>query len=311
MTSAYAVGTEVVVTVPATSANLGPGFDALGVALSLRDEVRVRVVGDGDPAVTVNIDGEGAAVLPRDASHLVVRAFHATCSQLGAPPPRIAMTCTNRIPHGRGLGSSAAASVAGVLAARSLLGAGVDDTAALTSASELEGHPDNAAACLLGGLTIAWSEGTSVRAVRVDPAPEVRALVLVPDEALSTQTARGMLPETVPHRDAAHSAGRAALFVEALSRRPDLLLPATEDRLHQRYRAAAMPATAELIARLRGRGLAAVVSGAGPSVLVLVAVADRAQDGLADLADPSGLPPGWRTLELDLSLTGAESSRKS
>lgn len=309
--SVHPVGSEVVVSVPATSANLGPGFDALGLALSLRDQVRVRVVGNSDPAVTVRIDGEGAAGLPRDASHLVVRAFHATCAQLGAPPLRIAMECTNRIPHGRGLGSSAAASVAGVLAARALLGAEADDTVALTSASEMEGHPDNAAACLLGGLTIAWTEGASVRAVRVDPSPDVRAVVLVPEVELSTQTARGMLPETVPHRDAAHSAGRAALLVEAVSRRPDLLLPATEDRLHQHYRAAAMPATAGLIARLRGRGLAAVVSGAGPSVLVLAPVADRALSGLADLSDPSGLPPGWRALELDLSTTGAETSRTS
>jgi homoserine kinase len=207
------------------------------------------------------------------------------------------MWCTNRVPHGRGLGSSAAAAVAGVLAARTLSGADLDDDAVLAVATDIEGHPDNAAACLLGGLTIAWTDGPGAHAVRVEPVTGLRARVLVPAAELSTQTARGLLPATVPHADAAHSAGRAALLVEALTRRPDLLLPATEDRLHQGYRAAAMPETAALVAALRARGVAAVVSGAGPSVLALAA--PGADVPTADLAG------GWTVLDLVVSPEGA------
>jgi len=292
---------EVTVAVPATSANLGPGFDALGLALELRDEVRVRVAADDEPPVTVEVEGEGAATLPRDASHLVVRSTLAAFADLGMPAPRLALHCTNRIPHGRGLGSSAAAVVAGVLAARALAGAADDEgrTSALAVSTALEGHPDNAAAALLGGLTIAWADGAGPRAVRVDPSPRLRATVLVPEVELATTTARGLLPATVPHADAAHAAGRSALLVEALTRRPDLLLPATEDRLHQAQRAPAMPATADLVSRLRADGLAAVVSGAGPSVLVLTDVEGSHRGRLG------GSLPGWRVLPLRLARDGA------
>jgi homoserine kinase len=292
---------EVTVTVPATSANLGPGFDSLGLALDLRDEVRVRVVANDGPPVTVEVEGEGAATLPRDESHLVVRSALAAFADLGVHAPRLALHCTNRIPHGRGLGSSAAAVVAGVLAARALAGT-VDEpgrTASLAVSTVLEGHPDNAAAALLGGLTIAWSDGGVPRAVRVEPSPRLSATVLVPAAELATTTARGLLPASVPHADAAHAAGRSALLVEALTRRPDLLLPATEDRLHQTQRAPAMPATADLVARLRAEGLAAVVSGAGPSVLVLADVDDDSSARLAgDLADRVA---GWRVLQLPVA----------
>ncbi|HEX6919196.1 MAG TPA: homoserine kinase [Actinomycetes bacterium] len=294
------------VSVPATSANLGPGFDALGLALALRDEVTVRVV--TGPGVRVEVTGEGAADVPRDASHLVVRAMTAAFERLGEQPPGVSLHCVNRIPHGRGLGSSAAAVVAGVLAARALADRGaarMDDAAVLRLADELEGHPDNAAACLLGGLTIAWRDDSGVHATRLDPSPEVAATVFVPEAALSTETARGMLPAVVPHADAAHAAGRAALLVDALTRRPDLLLAATEDRLHQTYRAAAMPATLDLVRRLRERGVAAVVSGAGPSVLALTPV-DAATDLAAVAAAAGG---GWRVVPLPLDGRGAAAAR--
>jgi homoserine kinase len=285
------------VSVPATSANLGPGFDALGLALSLRDEVRVRVEPASAPPVTLHVEGEGAVAVPRDASHLVVRALHATYGRLGLHPPHLTMWCANRVPHGRGLGSSAAATVAGVLAARSLAAADLDAEGVLAIATDIEGHPDNAAACLLGGLTIAWTDGPGAHAVRVEPLAGLRARVLLPAGELSTHTARGLLPATVPHADAAHAAGRAALLVEALTRRPDLLLPATEDRLHQGYRAAAMPETAALVGALRAQGVAAVVSGAGPSVLALAAPGTEVPTH--DLAD------GWRVLDLTVSPDGA------
>ncbi len=292
---------EVTVSVPATSANLGPGFDALGLALELRDVVRARRETDG--AVTVHVSGEGESTVPRDENHLVVRAVHAAWDAIGEPRSGLTLWCTNVVPHGRGLGSSAAAAVAGVLAARALAGAPDDPAAALVVATALEGHPDNAAAALLGGLTIAWADDplSTPRAVRIEPSPELGATVLLPDIELSTETARGLLPAAVPHVDAAYTAGRAALLVEAVSRRPDLLLEATEDRLHQPYRAPAMPATAELVALLRARGWAAVVSGAGPTVLVL-----SARDRRPDAESLRGLAgPGWRVLDLALAPVGA------
>lgn len=286
----------VTVTVPATSANLGPGFDALGLALTLYDEVHVEVTDQPAGSVRVEVAGEGADTVPTDASHLVVRAMTLTCQHLGLARPPLAMRCTNRIPHGRGLGSSAAATVAGVLAARALVAPDLSDDEVLTLAGRLEGHPDNAAACLLGGLTIAWTGQAGVRSVRTDPVAGLRAAVLVPTEALSTRTARGLLPGAVPHADAAHSAGRAALLVHALTRRPDLLLDATEDRLHQDYRASAMPGTARLVADLRARGVAAVVSGAGPSVLALLT---------QPLTELPAAADGWRLLDLAVDAQGA------
>ena len=293
------------VVVPATAANLGPGFDSLGLALGLYDEVTVRLT--DAPGLSVEITGEGADLLPRDGSHLVARTLRDAFQRFGAEPAGISVRCTNHIPQGRGLGSSAAAIVAGVLAAAALTADGRTDRAeragradiaeVLAVAGEIEGHPDNVAACLLGGFTIAWTEGGRAHAVRLDPVPTIEALVFVPPSGLSTETARGLLPAAVPHRDAVHAASRAALAVAAITRRPDLLLAATEDRLHQPYRAPAMAATAALMERLREGGVAAFVSGAGPSVLALLP--DERPD-LAALAEP-----GWSVIRLPLDLQGA------
>ncbi|HSZ42620.1 MAG TPA: homoserine kinase [Trebonia sp.] len=257
---------------PATSANLGPGFDALGLALTLHDEVEARVTASG---LDIEVSGEGAAdVADAREKHLIVRAMRAAFDELGGgQPPGIALRCVNRIPHGRGLGSSAAAIVAGVLAARALGGVSVAADDALPLANHLEGHPDNVAPCLYGGLTVAWTidgPGTVARAVRLDPLAAVKPVVIIAPAPVSTEVARGLLPRSVPHRDAARNAGRAALLIAALTRRPEALLDATEDRLHQDYRAPAMPATHDLVARLRAAGVPAVVSGAGPSVLAFL-----------------------------------------
>ncbi len=279
----------ITVRVPATSANLGPGFDAFGLALSLVDELRVEVGGAG-LAITVN--GEGADDVPLDARHLVVRAMDAAFARLGMTRPPLTLTCTNRIPHGRGLGSSAAAIIAGVLLARSVAGpagASLTDDDLLDLAATIEGHPDNVAACLMGGLTIAWVDNQRVRAVKLDTARGIAPVALVPPSAMSTEAARGLLPGSVPHTDAAFNAGRAGLLVAALTQRPDLLLAATADRLHQDYRAPAMPDSARLVQALRARDIPAVVSGAGPAVLAL---ADEASiDSVVELA-----PSGWRVL---------------
>jgi homoserine kinase len=261
------------VRVPATTANLGPGFDAMGLALALHDDVVVRVT--DEPGLAVDVAGMGAASVPRNARNLVVRSMRAKFTQLPGAPAGLEVVCANRVPHGRGLGSSAAAIVAGLVAARALAGASTDPEDVLPLANVLEGHPDNVAPCLFGGLTIAWiTTGAAglpaARAVRLDPHPEVRPVAFIAPEPVSTKVARGLLPASVSHADAAGNAGRAALLIAALTAHPDALLDGTEDKLHQDYRAPVMPHTHDLVTRLRAAGMAAVVSGAGPSVLAFL-----------------------------------------
>jgi homoserine kinase len=286
------------VRVPASSANLGPGFDCFGLALSLHDVVEAQVIDDG---LDLSVDGEGAHTVSRDTRHLVVRSMTECFARLGGSPPGLRVACTNAIPHGRGLGSSSAAIVAGIVAARALCTDGeqrLDDAALLRLATELEGHPDNVAAALAGGFTLAWTEPEGARLIRLEPSPRIVPLAFVPDTELSTRKARGLLPKTVPHADAAANAARAALLVEALTRSPDLLLVATEDRLHQDYRGPAMPASLDLIKRLRADGVAATVSGAGPTVLALVTTDDAEQ--VAGLVGE-----GWRVHHLRVDPAGA------
>ena len=244
---------------------------------------------------------------------------------LDGQPPGLALRCVNRIPHGRGLGSSAAAIVSGVLAARALTDDGaarLPDDAVLRLAAGFEGHPDNVAACLLGGLTVAWTGPDGPRAVRLSPRPAIVPAVFIAPEALSTEHARGVLPETVPHADAAANAGRSALLIAALTHESasdtasdpgaplEILLDATQDRLHQPYRAKVMPETAQLVARLRAAGVPAVVSGAGPSVLAFLAgppaagiPAPASQDVLDSTVRDMGI--GWDISVLDVDRQGA------
>ncbi|MCV2488754.1 homoserine kinase [Geodermatophilus sp. YIM 151500] len=294
---------------PATSANLGPAFDCAGLALSCHDRLEFALAPSG---LSVELDGVGAGELPEDESHLVVRAFRAACDELGWAPPGLRLSAVNAIPQGRGMGSSAAAVVAGVLAAWALCPdvEAVDADAVLRLTTAMEGHPDNVAACLLGGATLTWTTDGGVAADRVPVHDEVLPVVLVPDATLSTHVARGLLPDLVPHADAAYNAARAALLVHALAAEPGLLLAATDDRLHQRQRAAAMPATLALVDRLRDAGHAAVVSGAGPSVLVLTRRHPDDPDGdparAVRVREVTGLTPsGWTTLPLRVDPTGA------
>ncbi|MGH3979361.1 MAG: homoserine kinase [Pseudonocardiaceae bacterium] len=253
------------VRVPASSANLGSGFDALGMALALYDEIEVAVTAGG---LRIEVDGEGAGDVPTDERHLVLRALRAACEHLGFDPPGLELRCRNSIPHSRGLGSSAAAIVSGLLAGYALAGA-EPDGAVLQLAAGFEKHADNAAACQFGGLAIAWSRDGGWHAARLEPHPSLVPTLLVPDVTSSTEVTRGLLPQRVPHPDAAFAAGRAALAVHALTAAPALLLPALDDRLHEPYRRCAYPATGELVDALRAAGVAAAVSGAGPTVLAL------------------------------------------
>jgi homoserine kinase len=298
-----AAGSAVRVRVPATSANLGPGFDSLGLALSLYDEVVVRV--RSEPGATVTVEGVGAGEVATDDTNLVVRAVRRGLEHAGVDQPGLELHATNAIPHGRGLGSSAAAIVAGLMAARGLLEGVVDLDAStlLTLATEMEGHPDNVAPALFGGLTIAWmtAEGPAYKRLLVHRG--VAPVVFVPTSTLSTKLARSLQPEQVPHADAAFNVSRSALLVAALIQSPELLLAATEDRLHQAYRASAMPETDALIRLLRQHGLAAVVSGAGPSLLVLGS--DPAQRLTAAELVQRHAESDWRPLMLAVDLGGA------
>jgi homoserine kinase len=294
------------VRVPATSANLGPGFDALGLALSWYDDVSAVRSGS---ALRVEVSGACADEVPRDEHHLIVRAMDATFAALGEERGGLLLRCENSVPHGIGIGSSAAAVVAGVLLARALVSDGsvrLDDHAVLSLAARFEGHPDNAAAALMGGFTIAWPEPSGARAVRLEPAASLRAVLLLPDSVLATATARGLLPASVPHADAAHAAARSALLVHAITAEPAMLLAATEDRLHQGYREPAMPQTLALVARLRAAGLAAVVSGAGPTVLVLGG-RELTENAVAAAMDAAPVG-GWTLRAVDLDRAGAQVS---
>ena len=329
------------VRVPATSANLGPGFDTLGLALALYDEVEARVTSDG---LSVAVSGEGEHTAGADEQHLVVMAMRAAFGAMGGQPPGIALRCVNAIPHGRGRGSSAAAVVSGVLAARALVAGGADllpDEDVLALAVGLEGHPDNVAACLAGGLTVAWHRsvagggnpvpgtgvfrggpgepgvdaavpgagvvrggpGGAVGVLRLPVLDSLSAVACVAPTALATREARRVLPELVPHTDAAANAARSALLVAGLTRDPAVLFDATEDFLHQRYRAPVMPETADLLGRLRRAGVAAVVSGAGPSILAMIVAGQQPGPEVVDsIARDTGIT--WAVIPLDVDRQG-------
>ena len=285
------------VSVPATSANLGPGFDSLGLAVSLRDELEAEVVGDG---LVVEVEGAGADGVPRDETHLVVRAMRAAFDLMGEQPPGLRLSCRNRIPHARGLGSSSAAIVAGVVLARGLVAGGqllASDEALLDLAADLEGHPDNVAPAFLGGFVISGREDDRWFAVRAGVDPRITAVAFVPPTGVETTVARGLLPATVPHADAAANSGRAALLVAALTGQPEHLLAATRDWLHQDQREPAMPETLALVRRLRADGVPAVVSGAGPTVLAF---------GTTDTSSlRARCPDGWECHDLVIESQGA------
>ena len=211
--------------------------------------------------------------MPRDERHLVVRAMRRAFDVFGDAPSGLHLRCRNAIPHARGLGSSAAAAVAGAAAAAVLAGRdlALERDALLQVTAGMEGHADNAAASLLGGFVVAWNTEGRFDAVSLDTHPGIAPVALVPEVESSTATTRGLLPDRIPLADAAFTGSRAALAVLAFTQRPDLLFPATADRLHQEYRRPAYPESAALVDALRSAGVPAVISGAGPTVLALTA----------------------------------------
>lgn len=297
------VGRSVAVRVPATSANLGPGFDTLGLALAIYDDLTVTVV--DEPGIRVDVVGVGAGQVPDDEANLVARAIVSTFAAVGEPVPGLRLSANNVIPHGSGLGSSAAAIVSGIVAVHGLLGqrSPLDLAAMLALATRLEGHPDNVAPALSGGLTIAWTADGVPRSKKLAVCSTVSPLVGVPGHSVSTELARSLQPQTVPYADAVFNVSRSALVIAALTQSPELLFEATEDRLHQDYRAGAMPETHAVMRRLREWGWPAVVSGAGPSILVLAEDPARRAE-VVRLIEASTSEP-WRWLLPAVDTKGA------
>lgn len=297
-----AAGRSVEVTVPATSANLGPGFDTLGLALSVYDTLLVTELPAGE--LEIEVSGSGASEIPRDGTNLIVRTVAHVYADVDRPLPGLRIVAENGVPHGRGLGSSGAAVAAGILAAKGLLEGDIEisDADMLRLATEIEGHPDNVAPALFGGLTIAWVGERGPQHKKLLVHRGVSPLVLVPSYTMSTSKARSLQPPQVSTADAVFNVSRSALLIAALTQSPELLFDATADRLHQDYRAEAMPETQRLVQALRAAGFAAVVSGAGPSVLVLADGPGSRQDAV-ELAESTTDTP-WDALLLAVDVRG-------
>lgn len=285
MTTTLPAGLTATAVVSASAANLGPGFDSLGIALSLHDEIVVTTI---DSGLQVEVEGEGAGQVPLGREHLVVRAVERGLAAAGAAATGLAVRCRNDIPHSRGLGSSAAAVVGGLAAVNGILAqagwTSLTKTRLIQIASEFEGHPDNASAAVLGGAVVSWTEfeGDRVKysAVPLRVHPDIRIFSAIPEERSLTAATRVLLPGQVSHEDARFNVSRAALLVVALTERPDLLLEATEDVLHQPQRATAMPVSAEYSQLLRRYGVAAALSGAGPALIALTTRPDLPAEAL-------------------------------
>ncbi len=317
-------GSSVRVRVPASSANIGPGFDSIGLALGIWDDLVVTVT--AEPGLVIDVEGEGARNVPRDERHLVHRSMVRAWDELGVEaPPGLHLSCRNAVPHGRGLGSSATAIVAGVVAAQGLCDIATGRECADTSsdvsidgafdrrfttnlATALEGHPDNASASVFGGMTLSWTDDVDpaqIHSVQLEVAGDVIPLLFIPANELQTATARAVLPDQIPHCIAAQNSARVGLLVEAVTRRPDLLHAATREWLHQEQRRAFFPDSMALLDALRSKGHAAVISGAGPSVLVLTTPAQ------VEAAGALGDQSVWRVLAPGMPVTGASLERLS
>ena len=297
------------VKVPATSANLGPGFDSFAIALEKRDRYIAQVL--DEKTLDIDVAGEGADEVSKDEKNLLVKAIYKGWEFQGLSKkeyPGLALRALNNLPHGRGLGSSASAIIGGLVLSRSLVVGGADrmsDQEILTLATQMEGHPDNVAAALYGGAVLSWSGAELAEAIKLEVSPRITAVAFIPANNVPTSKARKMLPETVPHQDAVNNSINTAILTQALTNRPDLLLKATEDYLHQSYRESAMPKSFALMSKLRAAGVPAFISGAGPTVLALLIDADLNHQ-LEDLVKAAGT--GFSVENLDISRVGYQVS---
>ena len=297
--------------VPASSANLGPGFDSFALALEKRDRYIAQILDEKN--LDIDVVGEGSEEVPRDEKNLVVKAIHKGWEFLGLSKkeyPGLALRALNNLPHGRGLGSSASAIVGGLALSRSLVVGGTDrmsDNDLLRLATEMEGHPDNVAAALFGGAVLSWTGDEFADAIKLDVSPRITAVAFIPSNNLPTSKARKMLPDSIPHADAVKNSINTAILTQALTIRPDLLLTATEDFLHQSYRESAMPKSYALMKKLRAAGVPAFISGAGPTVLALLVDADLHNgEEMSDLTKAAGT--GFSVENIDISPTGCQVS---
>lgn len=337
---------SVSVCVPATSANLGSGFDVAGIALDYADSLifTLNDTLDDSQDVRVIIHGEGEDTLPKDETHLVVRAFRKACGAFGLPHLRFTLEAHNRIPQARGMGSSASAIVSGVAAAWAFAHNGnLNKQAIFELAAAIEGHPDNVAPAVFGGLTTSWKNGDEFHTVRYGVSKQIRATIFVPNFTLSTQMARQALPEKVPYVDAVFNVSRACLLpiafgdfgdfgdsrdsanscdscVKSTLSRNDLLFTATQDAIHQQYRASLMQPTWDLVKALRDKGFAAAISGAGSCAAVFYEEkspatvdennATNISEKIEKIAEPLLSGCDWKVLHVHVDSIGVAITRE-
>ena len=340
---------SVSVCVPATSANLGSGFDVAGIALDYADSLVFTLDDtlDDSQDVRVIIHGEGENTLPKDETHLVVRAFRKACEAFDLPHLRFTLEAHNRIPQARGMGSSASAIVSGVAAAWAFAHNGnLNKQAIFELAAAIEGHPDNVAPAVFGGLTTSWKNGDEFHTVRYSVSKQIRATIFVPNFTLSTQMARQALPEKVPYADAVFNVSRACLLpiafgdfgdfnafgdsrdsanscdscVKSTLSRNDLLFTATQDAIHQPYRASLMQPTWDLVKALRDKGFAAAISGAGSCAAVFYEEkspatvdennATNISEKIEKIAEPLLSGCDWKVLHVHVDSIGVAITRE-
>jgi homoserine kinase len=294
------------VRIPATTANCGPGFDTLGIACTLYNEVELELTGPADFA-QIHVKGDGADTLPTNARNLVLRSVRTILDKVGKTQTGVRLSLLNAIPLSRGLGSSSAAIVGGLVAANAIVGNPFNQAEILDMATIMEGHPDNVAPALYGGFTISVMQGEQVSCLRMALPCELKLVVCIPDFRLSTHKARQAIPLSVPHKDAVYNVSRAALLVGALaSGQLEYLGEALGDKLHQPYRAPLIPGMLEVFAAGRKAGaLGVAMSGAGPSLMAYTVERPEAV-GQAMVAAFAAQQITSRYLCLDVDYAGAK-----
>ena len=287
--------------IPATTANLGPGFDTFGLALTLYNRIRVETTGS-DGGISVSVRGEGEGQIPTDERNLIFVAIRAFFERIGRPIPGLKIDAENKIPLARGLGSSASAVVGGLVAANLLSGSPLSNADLIHLATQIEGHPDNAVACVLGGFTAAAQSDGKVTTIRTSLEKRIRAVVAIPTFELETLKARSALPASVSMQDAVYNVSHTALMAIALAKGDfEVVRAAMKDRLHQPYRASFIPGMTRVFEGAMGAGaLGAAISGAGPALIALVEEQEaRVGEAMCRAWEAEGISSRILTLDVD------------